>query len=94
MKCLTELIGGYPSCIIIEIHGAIALIYWQILFSVVTDPAMVGRFSCVGTKYTISQNGTYLEVCVQIVLSVSCKMLPMTLLIDGKMFTYVALADH
>ena len=48
----------------------------------------------VGTKYTISQNGTYLELCVQYLLSVSCKMLPMKLLIDGKKFTYIALGDH
>ena len=45
MKCPTAFISGYPSCIIVEIRGAIALILWQILFSVVTDPAMVGRFS-------------------------------------------------
>ena len=47
-----------------------------------------------GNKYTISQNGTYLEVCVEYSLSVSCKMLPMKLLIDGKTLTYIALADH
>ena len=48
-----------------------------------------------GTKYTISQNGTYLEYCIQFfLLSVSFKMLPMKLLIDGKNFTYIALADH
>ena len=48
----------------------------------------------VGTKYTISQNGTYLEFCVQYFLSVSCKMLPMKLLCDDKNFTCIALADH
>ena len=48
----------------------------------------------VGTKYTISQNGTYLELCVQYLLSVSCKMLPMKLLINGHHFTYIALADN
>ena len=48
MKCSTAFISGYPSCIIVEIRGAIALTYWQILFSVVADPAIVGRFSCEG----------------------------------------------
>ena len=57
----------------------------------VTGPAKRDQ---VGTKYTISQNGTYLEFCVEYLLSVSCKMLPMKLLIDGKMFTYIAVADH
>ena len=57
----------------------------------VTGPAKRDQ---VGTKYTISQNGIYLEFCVQYFLSVSCKMLPMTLLIDDRNFTYIALADH
>ena len=48
----------------------------------------------VGTKYIISQNGTYLEFCAQYLLSVRCKMLTMKLLIDGKNFTLVALADN
>ena len=48
----------------------------------------------VGTKYTISQNGTYVEFCVQYLFSVSCTILPMKLCIDGKNFTYIALADH
>ena len=48
----------------------------------------------VGTKYTISQNGTYLEFCVEYLLSVSCKMLPMKLLIDGKIFTYITIVDN
>ena len=47
----------------------------------------------VGTKYTISQNGTYLEFCVQYSLSVSCEMFPMKLLIDGKTF-FIAVGDH
>ena len=47
----------------------------------------------VGTKYTNSQNGTYLEFCVQYLLSVSYKMLPMKLLTDGKNFTYIAVVD-
>ena len=42
----------------------------------------------VGTVYTNSHNGTYLEFCVQYLISVSCKMLPMKLLTDGKHFTY------
>ena len=57
----------------------------------VTGPAKRDQ---VGTKYTISQIGTYLEFCVQYLISVSCTMLPMTLFIDGKNFTYIALADH
>ena len=57
----------------------------------VTGPAKRDQ---VGTKYIISQNGTYLEFCAQYLLSVSCKMLPMKLLIDGKNFTLVALADN
>ena len=47
-----------------------------------------------GTKYIISQNGTYVEFYVQCFLSVSCKMLLMKLLIDNKNFTYTAVADH
>ena len=43
----------------------------------------------VGTKYTISQNGTYVEFCVQYLFSVSCTILPMKLFIDGKNFTYL-----
>ena len=38
----------------------------------------------VGTTYTISQNGTYLEFYIQYFLSVSCTMLPIKLSIDGK----------
>ena len=48
----------------------------------------------VGTKYTISQNITYLEFYAQYLLSISYEMLHMKLLIDGKNFTYKALADH
>ena len=54
----------------------------------VTGPAKRDQ---VGTKYTISQNGTYLEFCVQYLYSVSCTMLPMKLCIDGKNYTYIAL---
>ena len=57
----------------------------------VTGPAKRDQ---VGTKYTNSYNGTYLEFCVQYLLSASCKMLPMKLLTDGKSFTYIALVDH
>ena len=39
-------------------------------------------------------NGTYLELCVQYLLSVSCKMYPMKLLTDGKTVTYIALVEH
>ena len=51
----------------------------------VTGPA---KRDHVGTKYTISQNGTYLEFCVQHLISVSCKMLPMKLLISSKNFIH------
>ena len=57
----------------------------------VTGPAKRDQ---VGTKYAISQNGIYLEFCAQYLISVSCIMLPMKLFIDGKNFTYIALADH
>ena len=36
----------------------------------------------------------YLEVCEQHLLSVSCKMLPIKLFIDRKMFTSIGSADH
>ena len=61
------------------------------LSAYVTGPAKRDQ---VGTKYTISQNGTYLEFCVQYLFSFSCRILPMQLLIDSKNFTYIALADH
>ena len=57
----------------------------------VTGPAKRDQ---VGTKYTNSHNGTYLEFCVQCLLSVSCKMFPMKFLTDGKNFIYIALVDH
>ena len=86
------------SCLSCNIMNVIFLDYvfcgicifrWKITF--VTGPAKRDQ---VGTKYTISQNGTYLEFYVQCLLSVGCKMLPMKLLIDGKNFTYIALAGH
>ena len=52
----------------------------------VTGPAKRDQ---VGRKCTISQNGIYLEFYEQYLLSVSCKMLPIKLFIDGKMFTYI-----
>ena len=57
----------------------------------VTGPAKSDQ---VGTKYTISQNGIYLEFSVQYLLSVSCKMLLMKLFVNGENFTYIASADH
>ena len=48
----------------------------------------------VGTKYTISQNDTYVEFCVQYLHSVSCTMLPMKMCIGGKNCTCIALAAH
>ena len=40
----------------------------------------------VGTKYTVSQNHKYLELRIQHLHSLSCKMLPIKLFIDAKMF--------
>ena len=60
------------------------------IYVYVTGPAKRDQ---VGTRYTISQNGTYLEFWVQYLLSVDCKMLLMKLFIDGKNFTYIASAD-
>ena len=47
----------------------------------------------VGTKYTISQNGKYLDGCVHHLVSVNCKMLSIKLYIDGKNFISIALGD-
>ena len=49
----------------------------------VTAPAKKDQ---VGTKYTISQNYTYLKFCVQYLLSVSFEMQHTKVFIDGKMF--------
>ena len=48
----------------------------------------------VGSKYSISQNGSYFEFGIHYLLSVSCKMFPMNRYSDGKNFTYIALAIH
>ena len=50
-------------------------------------------------KYTTSQNGKYLEFCVQYLLSINKyytqrKLLAIKLFIDGKNFTSIALADE
>ena len=47
----------------------------------------------VGTKYTISQNGKYLEFYAQYLVAVNCKMLRIKLYIDGKNFTSIAVGD-
>ena len=60
-------------------------------YTYVTGPAKRDQ---VGTKYIISQNDKKLEYCLQYLLSVTCVMLPMELLIHGKTFTYIASADH
>ena len=44
-------------------------------------------------KKTISQNGKYLEVCVQYLPSVNCETLAIKLWFDGENFTSIALAD-
>ena len=48
----------------------------------------------VGTKYTTTQNGKYLEFCEQYLHSVTCTIFPMKLCIDVENCTYIALADH
>ena len=60
-------------------------------FIYVTGPAKRVQ---VGTKHTVSQNGTYLDFCVQYFLSVRIKMLPMKLLIDSKNVISISLADY
>ena len=50
------------------------------ILAYVTRPA---TWDQVVTKYTISQNGNYLEFHAHYLLSVSCKMLPIKLFIDG-----------
>ena len=44
----------------------------------------------VGTKYILLQNGKYLEFCVQYYFSLSCKILPIELFIDGKNLSYLS----
>ena len=65
----------------------------------VTLPFVTG--SAKGTKLQLAQNApyhkmvnNYLELCVQYLISVSCKMLPNTFCIDDKNFTLIALSDH
>ena len=53
-----------------------------------------GKREQVATKYTISQNCTYLKFCVQYLLSANIKMLLIKLFIDGKTFTSMVSADH
>ena len=48
----------------------------------------------VDTKHTVSQNHKYLELCIQHLYSVSCKMLPVKLFIDAKMFDLMAVVNH
>ena len=63
--------------------------YWSDID--VTGPAKKDQ---VGTKYTISENHKYLTFCVQHLLFVSYKMLPIKLFVDDKNFISMALADH
>ena len=56
----------------------------------VTGPARIDQVS---TKYTISQNGKYLEFYVQYLLSVNCETLAIKLCFNGENFTSIALAD-
>ena len=68
-----------------------AIHFQQQLLIYVTGPAKRDQ---VGTKYTILQNDKYLEFYAQYLVSVNCKMLPITLYSDGKNFTSVASGDH
>ena len=65
--------------------------YNLLIFLYVTGPAEMDQ---VGTKYSLSQNGKYLEFCVQYLVSLRCIMLPVKMCIDDKNFTIKALADH
>ena len=65
-------------------------IFYQHFIKFVTGPA---KRDPVSTKYTISHNGTYLELRVKYLLFVSCKMWPIRLLTNSKNFTYIALVD-
>ena len=47
----------------------------------------VAKRDQVGTQYILLQNGKYLEFCVQYYFSLSCKILPIELFIDGKKLT-------
>ena len=82
--CMKSFIYSYLAVHLSKINNTI---------TVICDWAQRKGSDQVGTKYTISQNGTYLEFCVQYLLSVSCKILPIKLLIDIQYFTYIALAD-
>ena len=53
----------------------------------VTGPAKRDQ---VGTKYIISHNGKYLDVCVYYLVSVNCKIFPITLYMDDKNFILIA----
>ena len=55
-----------------------------------TGPVKIDQVS---TKYTISQNGKYLDFCVQYLLSVNCETLAIKLCFDGENVTSIALAD-
>ena len=74
-----------------ELFYSIYLHMYICSITYVTGPAKRDQ---VGTKYTISLNGKYLEFCVQYLVSVSCTTLPIKLCFDGKIFTLIAVADH
>ena len=63
-------------------------------FTYVTGPAKRDQVGTCTTKYTLSQNGKYLEFYVQYLVSVSCNMLPIKLCIVRINFTSIALADQ
>ena len=78
--------------VIVQYLATYLWIYVALALAFVTKPAKGTKY--INTKYIISQNCTYHELCVQYLLSVSCKVLPMKLFIDGKHVTNIALADH
>ena len=63
-------------------------------FTYVTGPAKRDQVGTCTTKYTLSQNGEYLEFCAQYLVSVSYNMLPIKLCIVHINFTSIALADQ
>ena len=69
-------------CIVVLVHN----------YSInVTGPAKRDKD---GTKYIISQNGKYLEFCVQYLVYVSSNLLPIKLCVYDKTFYPIALADY
>ena len=71
--------------------GFLSMIIYVVSLLYVTGPAKRDQ---VGTKYTISHNGKYFDVCVYYLVSVNCKIFPITLYMADKNFISIALGDH